>query len=160
MRPDLIVSVREPVTSKELAGAQLVMQQPGGRVAYLARAEWTDAAPALLQTLWIATLERSGKIKAGVRSTEGVRATCDLAWDLHAFDGLEAEGGDLSAHIAFSVRAIDPQTRQVRAQRRFESSIPSQRNRTSIAAKLGEAARTALAQASAWVLIDGCPTAG
>ncbi len=159
-RPNLVISVREPITSKELSGAQLVMQQPGGRVAYVARAEWTDAAPVVLQTLWIATLERSGKVKAGVRGAEGVRATCDIVWDLHAFEGREGRGGDLDAHIAFSVRAIDPQARQVRAQQRFEISIPSQTNRTSLAAALGQAARTALAEASAWALTDGCPPGG
>lgn len=155
-RADLVIAIAEPTAPRELSGARLVVAQTDGRITYVAQAQWVDGAPALLQSLWVETLERSGKVKAAVRAGDGVRAGCEIAWDLHGFEGRDAGRDGFSARVAISVKAVDPINREVRAQQSFESAIPAARGRAALAGSLGEAAREVVREASQWALAQGC----
>src|SRR5882672_1371954 len=77
--------VERPVASSGLNSQRIALQRSPVMVDYFARANWTDTAPQLVQTLLIESFENTGKITAVTRETSQLRADYILQTELREF---------------------------------------------------------------------------
>lgn len=77
--------VDRPVASAGLNSQKIALQRSPVTLDYFARANWTDTAPDLIQSLLIASFEATGKIKAVSRESTQLRPDYALQSDLRDF---------------------------------------------------------------------------
>src|SRR4051812_24090334 len=77
--------IERPVASSGLNSQRIALQRSPVTVDYFARANWTDSAPLLVQTLLIESFENTGKIAAVTRETSQLRADYILQTELREF---------------------------------------------------------------------------
>jgi cholesterol transport system auxiliary component len=77
--------IERPVASSGLNSQRIALQRSPVTVDYFARANWTDSAPLLIQTLLIESFENTGKIAAVTRESSQLRADYILQTELREF---------------------------------------------------------------------------
>lgn len=77
--------VERPIASAGLNSQRIALQRSTVTLDYFARANWTDTAPQLVQTLLIESFENTGKIKAVTRESTQLRADYVLQSELREF---------------------------------------------------------------------------
>jgi cholesterol transport system auxiliary component len=93
--------IERPVASAGLNSQRIALQRSAVTVDYFARANWTDSAPQLVQTLLIESFENTGKIAAVTRESSQLRADYVLQTELREF---QAEYDKTSAPPTVRVR--------------------------------------------------------
>jgi cholesterol transport system auxiliary component len=77
--------VERPVASAGLNSQRIALQRTPVTLDYFARANWTDTAPQLVQTLLIESFENTGKIRAVTRESTQLRPDYVLQTELREF---------------------------------------------------------------------------
>jgi cholesterol transport system auxiliary component len=77
--------VERPIASSSLNSQRIALQRSAVTVDYFARANWTDNAPQLVQTVLIESFENTGKIIAVTRESSQLRADYVLQTELREF---------------------------------------------------------------------------
>lgn len=83
---DWQLTVAQPSAPLSLDTARIALQRTSETMDYYADSAWQDRAPVMVQRALIEGFEKSGKIGAVARDTEGVRADYLLQADLRAFE--------------------------------------------------------------------------
>jgi cholesterol transport system auxiliary component len=83
---DWALTVALPNAPLSLDTARIALQRSADTMDYYANSAWQDRVPVLVQRALIEGFEKSGKIAAVARDTEGVRADYLLQTDLRAFE--------------------------------------------------------------------------
>ena len=77
--------IERPIASASLNSQRIALQRTPVTLDYFARANWTDTAPQLVQTLLIESFENTGKIRAVTRESTQLRADYVLQTELREF---------------------------------------------------------------------------
>jgi len=77
--------VERPIAAAGLNSQKIALQRSPVTLDYFARANWTDTAPQLVQTLLIESFENSGKIRAVTRESTSLRPDYVLQTELREF---------------------------------------------------------------------------
>lgn len=80
------LGVAMPNAAQSLDTDRIALELTSETMDYYADSAWQDRAPVLVQSALLEGFEKSGKIKAVARDTEGVRADYLLQTDLRAFE--------------------------------------------------------------------------
>lgn len=79
------LAVARPVASQTLDTDRIALLR-GAAMDYYADAQWNDSVPRLVQSLLVEAFERSGRILAVARESEGVRADYTLETEIRNFE--------------------------------------------------------------------------
>ena len=115
------LAVSEPQAVQPLDSDRILVRRADGTLATLARAQWSDRLPKLLQSRIVQAFERAGAV--GRVSAFGGAVTPDLTLDIevHVF---EIDVGAGQGHIELAAKIASAQTGRVVAARIFQASAP------------------------------------
>jgi cholesterol transport system auxiliary component len=97
--------VEQPVAAGGLDTARIALQRTPYTLEYFAKASWTDNAPSMIQTLLVASFERSGKIVSVGRESIGLRPDYLLKTELREFQAVYYDGDGKIPRIVVRVNA-------------------------------------------------------
>ncbi len=137
------IVVAEPTAVSTLDSERIVVRAANAELTYLARAQWSDRLPKLVQTRLIQTFENSGRAAVG-RPGDRVAGTYQLLLDIRAFEIREA-GRD--AFVEIAAKLVNASTGAVSNARLFAAASP-------VGAIDGAGASRALDQSLGRVLAD------
>ncbi len=113
-----------PTAPASLNTTRIALQRGPIELEFYARANWTDIAPNMLQTLIVESFENSGRIIAVGRESFGLRSDFVLKSQLREF---QAEyGGDAPVvRVHINARLVQMPQRNIIAWRRIEHTHPA-----------------------------------
>jgi cholesterol transport system auxiliary component len=149
----LVIEV--PVTPAGLNTTRIALHRRAIELQHYARANWTDRAPAMAQTLVVESFENSARIIAVGRESLGLRADFILKMELREFQA-EYDGATPSAHVEINAKLVQMPQRSIIAARRFGVRAPAHADRiedivTAFDAALGKVLKALVS----WTLIEG-----
>lgn len=136
------ILVPTPTALKALDGEQIVVRTSPSEIQYLARAQWSDRLPRLVQSKLVETFENSGKFGGVGMPGQGLAIDYQIVTDIRSFEIVSA--GTRSAVVEISAKILNDRNGTVRAQNVFRKSVP-------VAAAQNEAFVRALDNAAAQV---------
>ena len=146
------LAVARPYASQTLDTERIPLIR-GAAIDYYADAQWTDSVPRLVQSLLVEAFERSGRILAVGRESEGLRADFTLVTDIREFDAqYTVDNAPPTVIIDFSTRLLGPHGTVVALQEARQSSQAAANSIPSVIQAFNQASGAALAQIVAWAL--------
>lgn len=149
--------VETPYASASLNTVRIGLMSAATRFDYYARANWTDRAPLMVQTLVVESFENSGRIVAVGRETVGLRPDFVLKIELREFQA-EAyrASGQHEPRVGFSVKLVEMPNRLIVASTVIERKGSADPNELSaIIQAWDDALGSALKELVGWTLAAG-----
>lgn len=145
------VVVTDPGALKSLDGANIVIRTSPSSIQYLAKSQWNDNLPEIIQEKLVEALEDSGRLGGVGKPGDGIAVDYLISPTIRAFEIIT--GGGNTAVVEISVRIINDRNGVVRAQRVFQATAPvlADDNEGFVAA-LDQANGKVLNDIVAWVL--------
>ncbi len=160
--------IEPPVSAAGLSTPRIALQDSPIELRYFQRANWTDFAPKMVQTLIIESFENSGRIVGVGREQIGLRSDFVLKSELREFQAeythpLPEEAATLSPsapppriRVRLSAKLVKMPQREIVAARSFEAKIRAERNTmAAIIAAFDEALGKTLKALVIWTLKEG-----
>jgi cholesterol transport system auxiliary component len=97
--------IDRPTASDALDTVRIALRRSQLSFNYFADCAWTDPAPAMIQSLLVESLQRSGRVTAASRDTLAIRGDYELRVDLRHFEA-EYQGNDALPTIRIEVGLI------------------------------------------------------
>jgi cholesterol transport system auxiliary component len=97
--------VEQPVAAGGLDTARIALQRNPYTLEYYAKASWTDNAPSMIQTLLVASFERSGRIVSVGRESVGLRPDYLLKTELREFQAVYYDGDGKVPKVVVRINA-------------------------------------------------------
>lgn len=145
-----------PLANAGIDTTRIALQRSPTQIEYYARANWSDRAPLMVQTLMIESFENSGRIVAVGRDVIGLRADFLLKSELREFQSEYFDGGPPRAHVALTVRLVQMPRRAIIGSESFEAVVQARADTMdAIIAAFDEALGKALRRLVEWTLITG-----
>ena len=139
------ILIQEPAALKVLDSERIVVRPSATGVEYMARAQWSDRLPKLVQTRLLQAFENSGRVRAVGRPGEGLLIDYQIVSDIRAFQLSLAEGR--TAVVEITGKIVNDRNGRVVAGRRFSARVPT-------AGESAEAVVAALDRALGEVLVE------
>lgn len=98
--------VETPVAAAGLNTSRIALQHSPVTLEYYAQANWTDVAPAMVQTLLIESFENTGKIVAVSRETTTLRSDYVLKAELREFQAEYDNGGPPLVRVRINAKLV------------------------------------------------------
>lgn len=111
-----------PQANAGIDTTRIALQRAPLRLEYYARAQWSDRAPQMVQTLMIESFENSGRIVAVGRDVVGLRADFVLKSELREFQTEYFRPGPPRSHVAIAARLVQMPRRAIIGSTTFEAS--------------------------------------
>ena len=132
-RDDLPTVDWQLVLDKPLANAgvdttRIALQRAPLQIEYYARAQWSDRAPQMIQTLMIESFENSRRIVAVGRDAVSLRADFVLKTELREFQSEYFHPGPPRSHVVVAARLVQMPRRAIIGSTGFEASEPAASN--------------------------------
>ncbi len=106
-RVDWQLTIERPIAAAGLNSQRIALQRTPLTLDFYARANWTDMAPQLVQTLLIESFENSGKIRAVSRETTQLRADYVLFTELREFQAeYDKPGQPPQVHVRLNGKLV------------------------------------------------------
>ncbi len=135
---------------------RIALQRARLQIEYYARAQWSDRAPQMIQTLMIESFENSGRIVAVGRDVVGLRADFVLKTELREFQIEYFNGGAPYGHIAIAARLVQQPRRAIIGSTAFETRVPAKEDSVpAVIEAFDEALGKVLRQLVEWTLVTG-----
>jgi len=115
--------VETPVAAAGLSTSRIALQRSPLQLDYFARANWTDSAPLMVQTLLIESFENSKRIVAVSRESTNLRADYVLKTDLREFQAEYDGGGPPLVRVRLSGKLVRLPERTIIASRSSELAV-------------------------------------
>jgi len=149
--PSWQIAVMSPEASSSLATDRIAIRR-GDQLDYYANAQWTDAAPQLLQTLFIRALEKNGVTAAS--DVAGIDSDYILQSELHTFEArYDHSDGAPTIVVDVTVKLVTSRSATIVASRDFHLEQPASANSVDAAvAAFDQAVGSLLDQIVPWVL--------
>ncbi len=149
--------VEPPIASAGLSQLRIALMRNPVQVEYYARANWTDRAPSMLQTLMIESFYNSGRIIAVGRDLTGLRADFLLKTELREFQAEYFHDDPVPhAHIGMTTRLVAMPRRDIVGTQAFEALVPAQSDEISAIIDAFDVALGAvLKRMIGWTLVTG-----
>jgi cholesterol transport system auxiliary component len=116
------ILIPEPGALKALDSENVVIRISDSEIQYLAKAQWGDRLPKMVQAKLVEAYENSGRLGGVGLPGQGLAIDFQVVTDIRAFQ-IETDGGD-RAHIEISAKILNDRNGEVRAQRVFSATAP------------------------------------
>jgi cholesterol transport system auxiliary component len=139
--------VTEPSALQPLDSDRVLVRRPDGTLATLARAQWSDRLPRLVQSRIVQAFENGGAV--GRVGASGGPLTADMTLDveIHVF---EVDVGAGQGRIELTVKLIDALSGRAVAARIFKANAPSPGAGPAAAGSLDQALAQVLSELVHW----------
>lgn len=117
------ILILEPSALKVLDSDQIVIKPNSATVEYLARSQWTDRVPKVIQAKLIETFENTQRVKAIAKPGEGLVIDYQIVSNIRAFQ-VNLENGVSQAQVAISVKLVSDRTGKVVRSNVFNEVVP------------------------------------
>jgi cholesterol transport system auxiliary component len=144
------VLVTEPTAVKALNSDQIVVRIGGAEIQYLAKAQWADRLPKLVQARLVEALEGTGKLSGVGTPGQGLAIDDQIVSDIRTFE--IATNGSSTARVEISVKLLNDRNGTVRAQKTFSAQAPAGSGNPSFIKALDVAFGAVTEEIVAWVL--------
>ncbi|MEK1932720.1 MAG: ABC-type transport auxiliary lipoprotein family protein [Pararhizobium sp.] len=145
------ILVPDPTALKALDSDQVVIRLSGSEIQYLAKSQWSDRLPKMVQAKLVQTFENTGKVAGVGKPGEGLAIDYQVITSIRAFE-ITTEGAD-TAVVEIFAKILNDRNGTVIAQKAFKATLPvsGSGNHAFIAALDGAFAKVA-ADIVAWTL--------
>lgn len=146
------LAIARPYASKTLDTERISLVR-GAAMDYYADAQWSDSVPRLVQSMLVEAFERSGRIAAVARESDGLRADYTLTTDIGDFTAqYAAENAPPTVVVDFAVRLLGARG-VVAASRHMRQASPAAANTVpSVIQAFQQAVGASLAEIVDWAL--------
>jgi cholesterol transport system auxiliary component len=145
-----------PLTNASIDTTRIGLQRTPTSVEYYARANWSDRAPQMMQTLMIESFENSGRILAVGRDSVALRADFVLKTDLREFQAEYTDGPNPKARVTIIAKLVQMPRRAIVGAKKFEAVIPAGSDTIdAIIGAFDEALGKVLKRLVEWTLLTG-----
>ncbi|SEB78660.1 cholesterol transport system auxiliary component [Rhizobiales bacterium GAS191] len=141
------LSVAEPTALQPLDSDRILVRRSDGSLATLARAQWSDRLPRLLQSRIVQAFENAGAV--GRVSAFGGAATADLTLDVE-IRVFEVDVGAGQGHIELAATLINAQSGRTTAARILQANAPGVTEGPAAAGSLDQALARLLPELVHW----------
>lgn len=157
--------IDNPLASEALDSSNISVRPAPGELQTYAGAQWSDTAPAMLQSALVQGFEDSGKINSAGRLGTGLHGDFILLLDLRQFESVYADPAQPpSAVIEVQAKLLASQSGRVVASRTFRITAPVQGKEVpQVVAAFQDAMTDLTGQVIGWSLAAGqanAPSAG
>lgn len=145
-----------PIANAALDTVRIALMRQPMEVEYYARANWTDQAPQMVQTLMIESFENSRRIVSVGRESLGLRADFVLKSELREFQAEYFEPGPPSAHVGLNVKLVRMPRREIVASESFDVTWQAESDTLpAVVRAFDDALGDSLRELVHWTLITG-----
>jgi cholesterol transport system auxiliary component len=114
-------AITQPTVVGALSTERIVVRPTPTEITYLAKAQWSDKVPALVQARLIDSFQNTGRVRSVGEPGSAVVSDVGLVTDLRDFH-IDAETN--TAIVAINVRIVGDQSGRVVASKTFEAREP------------------------------------
>ena len=114
-----------PQANAGIDTTRIALQRAPLQIEYYARAQWSDRAPRMIQSLMIESFENSKRIISVGRDTVGLRADFILKTELREFQAEYFEPGPPRSHVTIVWRLVQMPRRAIIGSMAFNASEPA-----------------------------------
>lgn len=114
------ILIPDPTALKALDSEQIVVRVSGSELQYLAKAQWSDRLPRMVQSKLIEAFENSGRLGGVGKPGQGLAIDYQLVTDIRAFE-VEASGN--RAVVEISAKLLNDRNGAIKAQKVFRSVV-------------------------------------
>lgn len=155
-RVDWQLILEPPIANAALDTVRIALMREPMEVEYYARANWTDQAPQMVQTLMIESFENSRRIVSVGRESLGLRADFVIKSELREFQAEYFDGPIPYAHVGLNVKLVRMPRREIVASESFNVRFPAENDTLpSIVRAFDEALGSSLRALVHWTLRTG-----
>ena len=122
--------VEAPIAAAGINTSRIALKRSPTTLDYFAGAEWSDRAPALVQTLMIESFENTDKIISVGRETVALRSDYSLKLELREFQAEYYEGEDVppKVNVRINAKLVLMPDRLIMASETYAFEIPAKSN--------------------------------
>lgn len=148
------LGVSLPDAAQSLDTERIALELTSQTMDYYANSAWQDRAPVIVQRALLEGFEKSGKIKAVARDTEGIRADYLLQSDLRSFEArYDVPDTAPTVVVDISAKLVRPQSREIAATLQSRHTATAGTNSVpAVVAAFDEALGQAVEEIVAWAL--------
>lgn len=117
------ILVLEPSALKSLDAQEIVIKTSPTQIEYLARSQWPDRLPKVVQARLVEAFENSKKVRAVSKPGEGLVIDYQIVTDIRAFQA-NIGAGEQAAVVSLSVKLVSDRTGKVLRSQVFEAQAP------------------------------------
>ena len=150
--------VETPIAAAGIDTTRIALKHSPTTLDYFAASEWSDRAPAMVQTLLVESFENSERIVSVGRESLALRADYSLKVELREFQAeyYENEGNAPAAHVRINLKLVKMPERIIVAGNTFSARLQSTSNTLDdIVEAFDEALGKVLKRLVAWTLTTG-----
>lgn len=116
------ILVPEPTALKTLDSEQIVVRLSRSEIQFLARAQWGDRLPRIVQDKLVQTFENTGRVGGVGKPGQGLAIDYQVVTEIRAFE-ISTDGPD-TAVVEIFAKLLDDRNGTVRHQRAFKAVAP------------------------------------
>jgi cholesterol transport system auxiliary component len=116
------ILVPEPTALKALDSDQVVIRLSGSEIQYLAKSQWSDRLPKMVQAKLVQAFENTGKIGGVGKPGEGLAIDYQVITEIRSFE-ISTEGTD-TAVVEIFAKILNDRNGTVGAQKAFRATVP------------------------------------
>ncbi len=117
------ILVQQPTALQALNSEQIVIKVSSSEIQYLAKAQWSDKLPRMVQAKLVEAYENSGKLGGVGVPGQGLAIDYQVVTDIRAFE-IRTSGGS-QAVVEISAKILNDRNGSVRAQKVFSQTVPA-----------------------------------
>jgi cholesterol transport system auxiliary component len=117
------ILVQEPSALKSLDAQDIVIKTSPTQIQYLARSQWPDRLPKVVQARLVEAFENTERVRAVSKPGEGLVIDYQIVTDIRAFQA-NIGGGQQEAQVSLSVKLVSDRTGKVLRAKVFDAQAP------------------------------------
>jgi cholesterol transport system auxiliary component len=117
------ILVQEPSALKSLDAQEIVIKTSPTQIQYLARSQWPDRLPKVVQARLVEAFENTERVRAVSKPGEGLVIDYQIVTDIRAFQA-NIGSGQQAAQVSLSVKLVSDRTGKVLRAQVFEAQSP------------------------------------
>lgn len=117
------ILIADPSALKALDSDQIMVRVSPSEIQYLAKSQWSDRLPRMVQSKLVEAFENTGRIGGVGKPGQGLAIDYQLVTDIRTFE-IDTTGSD-RAVVEISLKLVDDRNGTVRAQKVFSASVPA-----------------------------------
>jgi cholesterol transport system auxiliary component len=117
------ILVQEPSALKSLDAQDIVVKTSPTQIEYLARSQWPDRLPKVVQARLVEAFENTGRVRAVSKPGEGLVIDYQIVTDIRAFQA-NVGSGEQAAQVSLSVKLVSDRTGKVLRAKVFDAQAP------------------------------------
>lgn len=115
------ILVADPTALKVLDSDQIVVRVSGTELQYLAKSQWSDKLPRMVQAKLVEAFEKTGKLGGVGKPGQGLAIDYQLLTDIRRFE-VDASS-PRQAHVEIAVKLLNDRNGTVVAQQAFSATV-------------------------------------